>query len=1195
MVRSSWPDRKVSVILLPSGEQGEALLALAGEWTRMGLLGPALWVRPERVQRARSGPPRIGATILLLDREHRLTAVDVDLFESLARESLALVRLVKLRSAVPSREVDAEQDDIAEQVGEYLVKAMPMAVPSVSIADQPTDLSRLTLICAPTEFQLQQRVDWAASEYGTVVVASPEDRSTPWSGDAFVRDNDRFVGFALMHLASVAGLWNGAGVGSFELVQREASSHQSVWVSRVFVNAVITEALGRRTAAQVLDLASRADSLLIDPSAGSPPTGTAFIDDSLVPGYVDQMVAASMSLDQGALSFHPIEEERQPDRARIGIVEQLRRFGSFSADKLVSMPRWTWRWITSRTGRALTRQLQSDDGTHIVGQDFDSVLDARDARLIARRDEIFDAEKAARAAMSAPVGVGGIRTTPRLWARLRELVFGSLDGSSDLTDLGFVKIEEKVPVFGRVSDVFPDPDAAWTIEDGPANLPVPVDWYVLAAGEPRTHLAAWASAGLGEAQQAANEMAAAEHAFRLLPEPVAAPEQPMSSGGVATSPAGPAAESAASAPPAQAARAAEAADGDIEDKPESEAPASEDPASEEPDAAAPTSRRALAAAAAARSGEVGEPVVDPAEATEADRATDPTTADDTAAHTHTATDSDAPSDRTPGPDVVFAAPSSEQDASSDRPSSPDAPAPAAPAPPAPAPAPPAPVIPSAPETPEQAANREHREQMQREMRVQWEDAKARRDAAAARAQAAEAERRRRDEALASYDDWAVGRDRSFTWRLLAALNADRTAAQTAVARYAREIDRLRAPMPGELLRLRKAFHQRMLVAWLVIIGVVALVELLPILLPELRDTVRRVGFWYPETWVTITVGLVIGLLLTLGFLAAYHRGWSTFQRHVDLTHAHLEHISDASRHARRELARLSSLHRQMVDWLDLLARAVHHPWAIRPEWESKPDYELARESLPFAMNIGTVVETDYAAATRLRRMTTEHLLRRGWRADAFRDLVREVGAELGQDGAAFGVGALDDDLPHSSNNARRMLRDAMSQESVLTRVAAPRLRELMGEIQRHSLHGSKPRVTAIEENPLDAVARMTDPIGIDAGIAWDDFLLDSLAGRREPVTPLSATWLAQRQVQEGHHENVTSYLVMPERLERQLGFHEDARVVTAPFRGSGRAGIDLVWRVDVAGPLPIGAIGLWDAPQRTVAVEIDPDTYDSGI
>ncbi|MGF6823114.1 hypothetical protein M2317_002025 [Microbacterium sp. ZKA21] len=1189
MVRSSWPDRKVSVILLPSGQQGESLLQLAGEWTRMGLLGPALWVRPEKVRRARSGPPRIGATILLLDRDHRMTAVDVDLFETLARESLALVRLVKLRSAVPSREVDAEQDEIAEQVGEYLVKSMPMAVPSVSIADQPTDLSRLTLICAPTEFQLQQRVDWAASEYGTVVVASPEDRSTPWSGDAFVRDNDRFVGFALMHLASVAGLWNGAGVGSFELVQREASSHQSVWVSRVFVNAVITEALGRRTAAQVLDMASRSDSLLIDPSAGSPPTGTAFIEDSLVSGYVDRMVDASMSLDQGALSFHPIDEEREPDRRRIGIGEQLRRFSSFGVDKLASMPRWTWRWVTSRTGRALTRQLQSDDGTHIVGQDYDAVLDARDAQVIARRDAIFDTEKAARAVMAAPVGMSSVRTTPRLWARLRELVFGSLDGSSDLSELGFEKIEEKVPVFGRVSDVFPDPDEVWTIEEGPANLPVPVDWYVLATGEPRTHLAAWASAGVGEAQQAANEVAAAEHAFRLLPEPVAA------------------------AIPGSSAAVPPATESVVES---TVSPIVEPVGGEEaaPVDAAPVTA-ALSADSASRSAELSEPSTHPGEQAASEEAdadpnevasqgtsVDPESVD--ARQTMSADEAEIVEPDVAEPDVAepdaadepgvgaaaeaVATPASVSTTSDTAAGQPPAPARAV----APAPAPPAAT---APETPEQTANREHREQMQREMRVQWEDARARRDAAAARAETAEDERRRRDGALASYDSWAVARDRSFTWRLLSALNADRTAAQTAVSRYAREIDRLRAPMPGELIRLRKAFHLRMLISWLVIIGAVALVELLPLLIPQLRDSMRRVGFWYPDTWMTIAAALVIGAMLTMGFLAAYHRGWSTFQRHVDLTHAHLEHISDASRHARRELARLSSLHRQTVDWLDLLARAVHHPWAIRPEWESKPDYEVARESLPFAMNIGTVVETDYAAATRLRRMTTEHLLRRGWRADAFRDLVREVGAELGQDGASFGVGALDDDLPHSSNNARRMLRDAMSQESVLTRVAAPRLRELMGEIQRHSLHGSKPRVTAIDDDPLDALAQMTDPVGGDDGIAWDDFLLDSLAGRREPVTPLSATWLAQRQVQEGHHENVTSYLVMPDRLERQLDFHDDARVVTAPFRGSGRAGIDLVWRVDVAGPLPIAAIGLWDAPQHAVAIEVDPETYDSGV
>lgn len=1115
MVRSSWPERKASVILLPSGAQGESVLAVAREWTTMGLLGPALWVRPEQVRRARTGPPRIGATILVLDREHRLQEVEVDMFESLARESLAQVRLVKLRSAAPSREIDEEQDEIAEHVGEYLTKAMPMAVPTANVSDQSTDLSRLTLICAPTEFQLQQRVDWAASEYGTVVIASPEDRSSPWSGDAFVRDNDRFVGFALMHLASVAGLWNGVGVGTFELIPREASNHQSVWVSRVFLNAIITEALGRRTAAQVLELASQADSLIIDPSVGSPPSGTAFIDDEMVPAYVEQMVEASMSLDQGALSFHPIAQEESPNRWRIGIGAQLKSFGAFCLDKLKVMPKWTWRWFTSRTARTLTSQLQSDDGTHIVGQDYDAILDARDAQLITRRDEIFASERAARAAMAAPVGISTLRTTPRLWARLRELVFGSLDGSSDLTDLGFAPVEEKVPVFGRVSDVFPSPQDTWTVQDGPENLPLPIDWHVLAQGDPRGPMVKWMEIGQQTAVHAAVDVAATEHAFRLLPEPVAQAAQVD--------------ETDVDEPDLDEADA-EATDAVVDGETESEVEA-------EPAGASSLASNAAGGHefVASSSGETISITLD------------------------------LPSDASDTPDAD--APDSE---------------PAQP---------PAPVIPPA----EASARREHRERMQREMRDQWEDARRRRDEAVAQAEAAEAEKRRREEALIDYDSWAVSRDRSFAWRLFARLAADRASAGEAVARFAREIEQLRVPAPGELVRLRKAFHRRMLTSWLVVILVAAVLILLPIAFTEMRPSLLEAGIWYPSDWFIVVAALVVALILTTSFLAAYHRGWSSFQRRVNLTHAHLAHISEASRSARRELARLSSLHRQTVDWLDLLARAIHRPWRIRAEWQAKPDYEVARDSLPFAMSIGTVVESDYAAATRLRRMTTEHLVRRGWRADAFRDLVREVGAELGQDGTAFGVGALDDDLPHSSNNTRKMLRDTMHRESVQTRVAAPRLRALMTEIQRHSLHGSKPHVVSIDDNPLDALSSMADPAGIEEGIAWDEFLLDSLVDRREPVTPLSTSWLAQRQIQEGFHEHVTSYLVLPERLDSQLSFHEGAAVVTAPFHGAGRSSIDLVWRADVVGPLPIGAIGLWDGSPHPVVVEVDPQEYDSGI
>ena len=429
---------------------------LAGEWTRMGLLGPALWVKPENVRRARSGPPRIDAIVLVVDRTNELVQVTVDLFEALARESARLVRLVKLRSASPSRELDAEQDDVAEHVAEYLTKSMPLAVPSASIADQSTDLMRVTLICAPTEFQLQQRVDWAASEYGTVVIASPEDRSSPWSGDAFVRDNERFVGFALMHLASVAGLWNGVGKGTFELFPREASGMQSVWVSRVFLHAIITESLGRRTAAQVLDDIADPESLLIDPSSGTPPEGTAFIGDRDVERYVDQMVEAAMSLDDGALSAHPAAMRRRPGVA--GSAPGRRCAHSARSPSTSWSPCPAGRGVGSprRTGRALTRQLQSDEGTHVVGHDYDEILDAADAQLVARRDEIFEAERRARAGALGASG-SGLSAAPRRGFGPDCANSSSVRSTAAPTfpTSALEPIEGKVPVFGHVTDVFP--------------------------------------------------------------------------------------------------------------------------------------------------------------------------------------------------------------------------------------------------------------------------------------------------------------------------------------------------------------------------------------------------------------------------------------------------------------------------------------------------------------------------------------------------------------------------------------------------------------------------------------------------------------------------------------------------------------------------------------------------------------------
>jgi len=446
-----------------------------------------------------------------------------------------------------------------------------------------------------------------------------------------------------------------------------------------------------------------------------------------------------------------------------------------------------------------------------------------------------------------------------------------------------------------------------------------------------------------------------------------------------------------------------------------------------------------------------------------------------------------------------------------------------------------------------------------------------------------------------YDRWAVDRDRSFIWQLCARLATDRAAAAEAVDQFAREIAEIEVPAPVDLIHLRKKFHRRMLASWASAGGAAGGLLGLAGMFSAVTSFLALLGPFAPGPGFILVVAAAGAVVFSSGALAAYHRGWSAFQRRVDLTHAHLQYVSGASRHARQELARLTSLHRQAVDWLDLLARAIHDPWRVRRDWLATSGDEIDEDSLPFAMSIGTVVEDDHAAIARLRRMTTDHLLRRGWRAAAFRDLVREAGDELGQDASSFSVAMLDDDLPHSSNNTRRMLRETMRGEALLVRVAAPRLRELMDEIQTRALQRSRPRVSPVGSDPLDPLAAMSDPAGIEEGTAWDDFLVASLAGRREPVTPLSTGWVDAGDVQERYHEHVASYLVLPERLEERLRLPEDAAISTVPLRGAARDGLDLVWRADVVGPLPVGSIGLWSGALPSPAPGDEAVVLDRGV
>lgn len=460
MSKAFWPASKASIILLPSGDQGQNLFQFAKSWVEAGLLGPAIWVLPESIVSQAGAPPKVMATVLGISSDRSVIEIKVDLFEQIAREALKVIRLVKLRSARPSKEFDKEQDEIVRIIEKYLGWSVPSHDKRLSDRDAVLDYQPINLICAPTEFNVTVQDNWTRMGYGTTIIAAPEDRTSPWSSDAFVRDDAKFEGFTLMHLATVSGIWNGLPVGTLELFERERSGMTQVWLSRVFFSGVLTDGLARRIAAGfVEDLADPSYELL------DAPEGTVFIDPVYEDAYVDVMVDASFLLDENALEYQRPALPGDPDKTKLGILQQLGLYFVFTGQRLARLPYWSFMWLKRAIAAGLQSRLQGKAGSKEVGQGLEERADFYDSAVLASYAQV-EAERArAEEAIKIPVKLAQVKSTHALWQSLREMVFGSLDGGSDLTWAGFQPLDgDRRPVFANIGPVVPLIQNKWEPE-----------------------------------------------------------------------------------------------------------------------------------------------------------------------------------------------------------------------------------------------------------------------------------------------------------------------------------------------------------------------------------------------------------------------------------------------------------------------------------------------------------------------------------------------------------------------------------------------------------------------------------------------------------------------------------------------------------------------------------------------------------
>lgn len=457
----------MTIVVAPSGKQGEDLFTVAKLWAELKLLSPSVWILDSSSASKGERPPKQKALILGNVRSGSATTIEVDLFEQLARQSLFNVRLVVVRNSIPGSSHDEEQDQLARVISEYIDLSLPMTASGKENSDAKTNFLKLNLVTTTTENVSQSARKLVGPEYHANFIASTEDRSAPLAGDAFVRfneDSKRFAGFTMMHLATIGALWAGLPQGLYELVKPKVWVGDKAYVSRVFMSAILTDGLARRAATRVLDRAANANQGFSDLTTEVPIEGTYPIPDSDADAFLEYMVDQTFTFDRDILRYQPAIDKDAPDKYEFKFLGQIRDFLAFSVDKILRIPLYAAIWIWRRVVRATNKVFQGGDKGASVIPESKEKLDARDVILENQWLQVSESKDKADQALVSPITLSKVRSTPELWSNLRKLIFGMLDGSN-LQNFGFSRADNGWPIFYKVSSIFNDPGKRLEVPD----------------------------------------------------------------------------------------------------------------------------------------------------------------------------------------------------------------------------------------------------------------------------------------------------------------------------------------------------------------------------------------------------------------------------------------------------------------------------------------------------------------------------------------------------------------------------------------------------------------------------------------------------------------------------------------------------------------------------------------------------------
>lgn len=451
MSKKVWESGNISIVVLPSGSQGRAILDLAQEWSRSWLLTPALWLLSDEIPDFESSididtqvPPKLSAYLLGRDLDQNSVREEVDVFWTLGSQPFDKVRFIAVRTE-QNPELMEKTSIGAETAARFIERAIPQRDRDSSDGSLKSYFNKFNLVISPTnERGVLEGV--LSTFWDANLIAAAEDRATPLSTDSFVKVSERFIGFALAHIATTAGLWAGLPVSSAE-ISDERSQLKQARLQRVFVRGVTSDTLSADVAHWALQKLNRTDANFEMGVVEGIGVKTISADTQHV--YVNRLVDYLLKGPQG---------ENQTDNFLYKNFEKSNKFPSGDsrfkkfmlriadmADALYGIPKWISANAAYRMDYALDEEYNEDILYKAIPKRLAPQVKLPPVDvLIASLKPKMDLPK------------------PDLWRFVRETISASIDApTSNHPDILKDK-DGKLLVFATVEQVLPNPDAHWS-------------------------------------------------------------------------------------------------------------------------------------------------------------------------------------------------------------------------------------------------------------------------------------------------------------------------------------------------------------------------------------------------------------------------------------------------------------------------------------------------------------------------------------------------------------------------------------------------------------------------------------------------------------------------------------------------------------------------------------------------------------